>query len=112
MNTEFELWQNSNGKSYAREFILDQGSDRAAEIEAHLLALQGHTFMELLRAGNIKKIKGIIYEIRMRIKKTEYRFLFVEKEERYWIVEGFIKKTMKTPIKHITTAEYRIKELL
>jgi phage-related protein len=112
MNIQFELWKNSNGKSYGAEFIKDQGDERAGEIEAHLISLQEHTFLELVQSGNIKKIKGTLYEIRMRINKTNYRLLFEQRGKISWIVEVFIKKTNKVPIKHIATAEKRIKEIL
>ncbi len=111
MNIEFETWENDEGKDYGAEFIRNQGDDIATKIETALIETQKRPFMDLLRSEKVKKFSGEIYEVRLRIKTFNYRFFFVLRKNKAWIVEGFIKKTKKTPLKYIKNAEQRAKNI-
>lgn len=111
MNIEFELWENENGKCYVGDFIKEQGGEVAIKIEISLAEFQKISFMQLLRFEKIKKLKGDIYEIRLKINGLQYRLLFLKKEDKGFLVEAFIKKVQKTPLKFIKTAENRAKEI-
>ncbi|MDB5254680.1 MAG: hypothetical protein JWL92_56 [Candidatus Nomurabacteria bacterium] len=109
---ELELWENNNGRCYVAEFIRDQGKERALEIESRLQNLQTATFSSLIRSQKIKKLQGEIYEIRLKIKGLQYRFLFILKHDTGIIVEAFIKKSQKLPMKHLEAAKKRVKEII
>jgi phage-related protein len=108
---DFELWENKNGVCYAGGFIKDQPDAIAIKIATLLEDLQKFSFLVLSRKDKIKKIGKELYEIRLRIKSNNYRFLFVMRKNKAWILEGFLKKTDKTPKKHIENAENRIASL-
>lgn len=109
---EFKLYENQNGTNYVRKFMDAQGDKTSVKIALKLRELQTLSFLDLVRLEKIKKVRNDIYEIRMRIVTTDYRFLFLQKEHRIgWLVEAFIKKDKKVPPKHIETAEQRAKEI-
>jgi phage-related protein len=109
---QFILWENENGTSYAQDFIESHGTVLALKLGIRIGDLQNASFANLLQSQTIKKIRGELYEIRIKIKKINYRFLFVRRENVGWIVEAFVKKTNKTPLKYIETAERRAKMIV
>ena len=108
---EFELWENENKVCYAGDFIKDQSSIVALKITTLLEDISKFDFLVLLRKEKVKKIEKEIYEIRFKIQRDPYRFLFVIRKNKGWIVEAFKKKTNKTPRKYIDNAKNRISSL-
>lgn len=101
---EIELWANGDGTCYAGDFIRAQGDIVAIKIETLLIDLQKATLLALLRVQKVKKIVKDLYEIRIKIHNVHYRFLFVVRKNKAWILEAFKKKTNKTPPRYIETA--------
>lgn len=67
-----------------------------------------------IRKNRVKKLEDNLYEIRLigTDKKLIRSIYFQLKENQYYIVSGFIKKTDKTPLREIKKAkERRNKEL-
>lgn len=68
------------------------------------------TYGSLLKMPHSKKITNNLYELRIR-GKQEVRIFYCIKNEKIFLLHGFLKKTQKIPRKEITTAEARIKLL-
>jgi len=108
---EFELWKNENGVCYAEKFIKDQPDVVALKIIILLEDLSKFDFFVLLNKEKVKKIEKDIYEVRLKIQGDFYRFLFVIRGNKAWILEAFKKKTNKTPRKHVENARNRMLSL-
>ena len=108
---DFEAWQNSNGRSYFKDFLRDEGGGRALKLTDMVTQMERYSLQALLSSGDVKLLRQGLYEIRIHIEKIWYRFLFVIRLDRGWILLAFRKQSNKTPPRHIDTALNRAAEL-
>ena len=101
------------GKKPAYEFIDGQPPESISKIvwEMRLLEKYGLFFMMNDR-DSVKKIHRFpMYELRVKVKRVLYRFIFVIKGEVAWFLSGFAKKTDKIPPNEIKIALERAKRI-
>jgi len=111
---EIDYWQDENGKSYVKNFILDQGSVVSSKLIVLIDDLQKFPLNSLIRVGKVLKLHldfYDLYEIRLRCNKVWYRFLFVIRDNVAYLLEGFKKQSNKTPHRYIETAIQRSRTL-
>lgn len=73
---------------------------------AELIELYGYQ----LGMPHVKRLTRELHELRIR-GQQEVRILFVVQRNKVILIHGFVKKTQKTPIKEIQTAEKRLRQL-
>ena len=94
-----------SGKRPVREFILDLSDEDAASVLAAMAAVRAQG----LRAA--RHLKGDIYEVRADGDRQTFRVLFANEGKSGRILlslDGFSKKTQKTPPEKIRLAERRL----
>lgn len=100
-------YRTAAGRRPVREFILQLSSKERAKIVAAMREVE----QEGLAAA--RHLRGEIYEVRASTETQQFRVLFAT-EGRYQHIllslEGFSKKTQKTPPDKITLAEQRLKD--
>jgi phage-related protein len=67
-------------------------------------------FGNLLKWPHSRKISGKLFELRIT-GQLEIRFFYCFHKNEVYILHAFIKKTQKTPIREISTAQKRYKSL-
>ena len=66
-----------------------------------------------LKAPYVKPLEEKLYELRVKDPKGIYRVIyFAYKDKQFIMLNGFMKKTQKTPKKEIELAKKRMKEVL
>ncbi len=105
---EVEFYQRSNGDIPVKDFLLTLNSKMRAKAfhEIDLLRKMGNE----LREPYVKAIKGKdnkgLYELRVKFSSDIARiFYFVYYNNKYILLHGFAKKTMKTPRAEILKAK-------
>ena len=109
---EIEFYKSSNGRSPVEEF-LDSLTDKHAQKVAWVLRLIER--FDLVPQQYFKKLVGTdyIWEIRIKIGKTNYRLLgFIHDDKMVILTNAFSKKQQKTPQNEIDLALQRRKEYL
>lgn len=81
----------------ARELIEDMPLGERADAMASIGSLKDGDFKSVY----VKKLRGSIGELIVQ----RYRIIFFIKNSRIWIVDAFIKKSKKTPVRVIEKAE-------
>lgn len=106
-NWQVLFYEDRRGKSPALDFINDlSAKDRAkVNIAFKLLA----EFGTRLGMPHAKRIEGRLWELRPGDNRL---FYFLHLENRFVVLHGFRKQSMKTPEKEIATALRRMNELL
>ncbi len=104
---QWRFYKTEKGNSPVQRFLDELTDDDAAEVIVEMKAVQ----TEGLKAA--RHLDGEIYEVRASGKDAIYRILFA-KEGRYGQVllalDGFNKKTQKTPPAKITLAKRRLSD--
>jgi phage-related protein len=98
-------YRTSAGRRPVAEFI-DELSDVDA---AAVVAAMKEVAIDGLSAA--RHLRGEIYEVRADGARTTYRILFAQEAKRGQVLlalEGFVKKTQKTPPETLTLAERRL----
>ena len=105
---EILFFESLRGEMFVEEFIksLNQSAITKVTHEISLLELHG----PFLRMPYSKKLTRDLYELRIR-GKEELRILYGFKRDKIYMLHGFKKKTQKTPIKEIETAQLRFDTL-
>lgn len=114
---EIHFWEDAQKNCPVQEFLRDR---RNAELETvekindQLDRVEQRSFSELTRSDTLKKLKGFsnLYEIRVPVKRIEYRFLGALKNNQIWLVHVFKKKRSETEPRHLGTALNRTQQLL
>lgn len=104
---EIELYEKLNGKIPVKEFIDNLNSKMKAKALQDISLLEKHG--PNLTAPYVKSIKGReshgLFELRIRHSNDIGRiFYFTFHNNKFILLHGFIKKTMKTPRKEIDKA--------
>jgi phage-related protein len=96
------------GNSPVEDFLADRSMAERAKITARMERIStGH--------GKGRHLRDEIFEVKIPFGKSEYRVLYASVGERNTILlalEAFTKKTRKTPLNRIESAEKRLKEWL
>jgi len=105
---EVELYQKENGRIPIQDFLLSLPPKLRAKAFSDMELLQKHG--NDLREPYVKPIKGKygrdLYELRIRFANDIARiFYFTYHNNKFVLLHGFIKKTMKTPIEEIKKAQ-------
>ena len=102
-----EFYKRINGEVPVQEFLINLPSKVRAKaiLEIELLKKHGLDLREpYTKALRGKKYKGI-YELRIRFSSDSARiFYFMLKKDKFILLNGFVKKTSKTPIREIERA--------
>ena len=104
---EIEFYEKPNGKIPVMDFIDNLNSKMKAKALHDITLLEKHG--SSLTAPYVKSIKGKgckkLYELRIRHSNDIGRiFYFTFQNNKFILLHGFIKKTMKTPQKEIDKA--------
>ncbi len=103
------FFQTSRGDSPVEEFIKEQDETTYAKIlNAAALLKNGGPF---LKPPYIKKIQDKLYELRI-FGAAAVRIFYTIKNEEYYLLHAFKKKSQKTPSKELKIAIDRMKELI
>lgn len=107
MNINF--WESSGGRHPAMEFILEQGGEEAERLQQMLGVVESGTLQVLTHTKTLKKLTGEkrLYELRVRVKRIQYRFTCYVIGDEIWLLEGMKKKRMKLVAKYLKTARTR-----
>jgi len=105
---DIQLYKRENGRVPVEEFLhsLPPKLRAKAYLDIELLEKHGKD----LREPYVKPVKGRnfkgLYELRIKFAGDIARiFYFVYYRNQYVLLSGFIKKTMKTPVREIKTAK-------
>lgn len=100
---EIEFWLGSNKHNYVDNFIRSQSKQIKRKILRDLELIKKYGHFE-----HTKKIRGYnLYEIKIK----SCRIFCTIKGSTCWLLHGFIKKSNKTPIKELETANKRLEDL-
>jgi len=104
MKWKLEFYQKQNKKIPVKDFLLKTQTKMRAKIVKEIELLEMHGLD--LKEPYIKKIIGKkyknLYELRIKFSTNITRIIFfVFKEKKIILLNGFIKKTNKTPLKEI-----------
>ncbi len=104
---DVEFYQRENGKIPIKEFLLSLTPKMRAKAFSDIELLQKHG--SDLREPYVKPIKGKsnkgLYELRIKFSNDIARiFYFTYHNNKYVLLHGFVKKTMKTPSSEIERA--------
>lgn len=114
---EFETCTIPGSKDYVLEFIegfcdrTDPTETTAQKILDKLKYFEQLNRGQLMRAQHIKQLIGELYEVRVLIRRNQFRFLGYIEGETFYMVHAIKKKTQTTPAKAIALAQQRIKIL-
>ncbi len=112
-----QVWKTLYYKSAAggvpvKEFIEEQSAEVRAGIFEDLSLLR--EFNVRLGPPRVRKLEGRdFWELRTRAKRGIYRtFYFAHSGRKFILLHAFQKKSQKTPVKELDTAEARMKDYL
>lgn len=103
-----EVWTSSGTQDHVGEFIEELPAKTQKKIIRDLELVEKYG----TRFANMKKLKGNgLYEIKIRYNKIAYRIFCVIRDASCWLLHAFVKKSNSTPLREISTALYRSREL-
>ena len=108
MSYKIEFYQKENGKVPVKEFLFSLSPKLRAKAFRDIELLQKHG--SGLKEPYVQALKGKnnrdLYELRIKFSNDIARiFYFTYFNDKYVLLHGFIKKTMKTPAKEIEKAK-------
>ena len=109
---EIKFYRTNSGRSPVEEFLVSLPT-KARQKAVYLLKLIHE--LETVPREYFKKLRNTddIWEVRIQFAGNIYRLLgFFEHNDLIILVNGFVKKTQKTPKKEIELAEYRKRQYL
>lgn len=106
-----EYYRDDKGKEPAADFIDSLSVETRTKV-FRTIKLLNH-YGVLLKGPYTKQIKSKIWELRIKDKQGAVRILyFAHTDRRLILLHGFVKKTDKTPINDIETAEKRMNDFI
>jgi phage-related protein len=109
---QFNFINNDSGGCYIENFLSKLDDVTKLKIYEKLKYLQTLNRYTLSRTEHIKKIENGIYEVRIPIKKNQYRMLGTITGNEFKIVHAFNKKTKKLPQKELKITRDRLKLII
>ena len=111
MKNDIVFYETLSGKCPVGEFLDGLPTKHHAKAIRNLELLE--EFGQHLQGGIIKYIRGEIWELRVSFAKNISRMLyFAPTGNTFVFLHGFIKKTPKTPQRHIEIAQKRMKDYI
>ena len=111
MNNKIIFYETLSGSCPVDEFLESLPIRHHAKAIRNLQLLE--EFGQDLGGGYISKVRGKLWELRIRFAKDISRiFYFIPMGNTFVILHGFIKKTQKTPISEIDISLKRIRDYL
>jgi phage-related protein len=107
MSYQIEFYETPSSKPIL-DFVQKLHCSSRAKILRKLDLLENYGFK--MSTGNIKKVYNQLFELRIR-GKEELRLFFTHREEIFYILHIFKKKTNKTPKKEIAIAAKRLEQI-
>jgi phage-related protein len=101
----WRLYKTSTGRSPVGQFLAALDDADLAEVAAAMKTVA------ILGTVEARHLRGDIYEVRASLENRAFRVLFATEGRRSQVLlalEGFEKKTQKTPIRTIELAETRL----
>lgn len=109
MKAVIEFYRTKDGREPLAEFLDSLPTNFRAKAlwELDLLAEKGQD----LREPYVKHIEGELWELRIKFASNISRiFYFIPYKTKIVLLHGFVKKTRRTPAKHIRIAKERLKD--
>ena len=111
MNWSVNYYTDSEGNQPVKEWI------DSLEMKLQLKIFRAFELLEMfdleLKSPYVKPLKDKLYELRIKDSAGIYRIIYFAHTGRQFIMlNGFVKKTPKTPPKEIALATKRMKEVL
>lgn len=103
------FFQTARGKYPVKDFMREQDELTSAKLINAIELLE--TDAPFLKPPYIKKLQNKLYELRIS-GKVAIRIFYTKKEDTYYLLHAFKKKTQKTPPKELKTALDRMRELI
>lgn len=104
---EIIFYKTKAGNEPVRDWLKDQDTDTKKTIGEDLKTVQ---FGWPLGMPLVRKLEDGIFEVRVTLARGIARILFFQSEQNLVVVEGFIKKSQKTPAVNLSTAKARKSE--
>ena len=99
----------TRGESLVRKFISEQDDLIQSKILQSILLI--HDRGPFLKPPQIKKIQPNLLELRIK-SKIQVRIFYTVKNNEFYLLHAFIKKSQKTPTKDLKVAIDRMKEFI
>lgn len=102
-------YQSANGRRPVKRFLMSLSDDDRAAIAEAMVEIRNKG----ARGGGARHLRGRIWEVRVNQGEVIYRVTFASVGSRGRILlslDGFVKKTRKTPSAKIELAEQRLKD--
>jgi len=111
MQWTVNYYTNETGEQPVKEWI--KSLDEKLRLKVYRSFELLEEFNLNLKAPYVKPLQDKLYELRVKDQKGIYRIIYFAHTGREFIMlNGFIKKTPKTPKKEIELAKIRMKEVL
>ena len=111
MKWEVSYYTQSNGIQPVKEWI------NTLDLKLQLKIFRAFELLEQfninVKAPYVKPLDNKLYELRIKDYKGIYRIIyFLHTNRQFIMLNGFVKKTPKTPLNEIELAKIRMKEVL
>lgn len=106
-----QFYETAFEQSPVKDYILDASEDDRADI-VHVIDMLEELGFELLGTKYMKKLRGDIFELRIKGERLHRILLFFQSADGFVLLHAFTKQTPKTPSNDIGTAEKRMRRWL
>ncbi len=111
MQWTVNYYTNETGEQPVKEWI--KSLDEKLRLKVYRSFELLEEFNLNLKAPYVKPLEDKLYELRIKDQKGIYRVIyFAHTGKEFIMLNGFVKKTQKTPKKEIELAKIRMKEVL
>jgi len=111
MEWSVNYFTDSTGEQPVKEWVL--GLDEKLRLKVYRAFELLEEFNLNLKAPYVKPLEDKLYELRIKDQKGIYRVIyFAHTSKEFIMLNGFVKKTQKTPKKEIELAKKRMSEVL
>ncbi len=101
---DLEFFKKDNQRCPTREFVQEQSPQDRVRINRSFKLLAEHG--NALRGTDVHYLEDGLYELRVRVVKKQYRFIFFYHHQRIIVVtHGFLKKQSAVPRREIEQAQ-------
>lgn len=109
MSWKVYFYQTKRKERPVEKFILEQNVSVQSRINQSIFLLKDRG--PFLKPPYIKKLKGKLYELRIK-GQIAIRIFYSPKNNAYYLLHAFKKKSQKTPLREIKIALDRTKEII
>jgi phage-related protein len=109
MTWKVYYFQTKSGRKPVKEFIQSQNTRTRSRIQKSLILLSKSG--PFLKPPYIKKLMAKLYELRIN-EQISIKIFYSPKNDSYYLLHAFKKKTQNTPPRELKTAIDRMKQLI